>query len=83
MITRIDISANPGEPSTMWQAESGNVYRTLKEAKEDTGENTVNPDDYEIKTGWWVRNRRTVLISAGVCVFLAVVWFVIKKYIKK
>ena len=65
------VSAEPGQPSVFWQSDSGKYYRTKKQALEDNGDKSVNPDDYEVKTSWWKRNKRTVEISF--CVSLVVV----------
>lgn len=67
---RIQISAAPGDPSTIWVSDSGKQYRTKKEAMADKG-TEINSNDYEIKTNWWTRNWKTVTISAGVVIVLA------------
>ena len=59
---RIQISAAPGDPSTIWVSDSGKQYRKLKQAQTDKGKE-INADDYEIKTNWWTRNWKTVTIS--------------------
>lgn len=48
--TYLTISTAPGNPSVYWKSNSGKYYRTLKEAKADTGTNTL-PDPTTIKTG--------------------------------
>lgn len=79
----IQISAKPGDPSTLWKSDSGKYYATKREAVNDSG-TELNPDDYEIKTSWLRRNWKTVSISAGVFVVLAVaIYCVWKYYLKK
>lgn len=69
-IKRIEISAKPGDPSTMWMSESGKIYRKLKEAQMDKGQ-TINPDDYEIDTNWFTRNWKTCAICSVIAVIIS------------
>ena len=84
-IQRMDISAAPGTPSTLWvNNNSGKVYRKLKQALNDKGEE-VNPDDIEIKTSWLKRNRKALIAGfIGAVLAVAIVWVFLKyaKHIK-
>ena len=80
-IKRIDISTEPGNPSTMWMSESGNVYRTLREAKADKGA-AINPNDYETKTSWFKRNWKTCTIALVASLLVAAVTVYCVKYKK-
>jgi len=71
-IQRVDISAAPGMPSTMWKnTASGRTYRKLRQAVNDEGQE-VNPDDYEIRTPrfkkFWNEYGKTILIAAIVSI---------------
>lgn len=67
---RIQISAAPGDPSTIWVSDSGKQYRTKKEALADKGVE-IDSNNYEIKTNWWTRNWKDVTITVSVVVVLA------------
>ena len=73
------ISANPGDPSTLWQSESGKYYRTKNEAISDNG-TEIFPEEFEIKKSalekYHKLNIRIVAISA-------IVAFLVYKYIIK
>ena len=77
------VSAEPGQPSVFWQSETGKFYRTKKQAIEDNADNSVNPDDYEVKTSWWKRNKKTVKISFCVSLMLILAVIIYKNKIKK
>lgn len=79
---RMHISAEPGMPSTLWVSDTDKCYRTKKEAEQDHGE-VINPDDIEIKTSWWTRNKKTVVISAATTLFILAAIFCYVKYYKK
>lgn len=70
----ITVSAAPGEPSVYWKSVSGKYYRTLSEAKKDSGLNTL-PDPTIAGTGI-EKNIISILIFAAVI-------FSVYKLIKK
>ncbi len=73
------VSAEPGQPSTFWQGESGKWYRTKRLAQLDNQSNAVNPNDFEVKTTWWKRNNKAVKISAIVSVIVVIAAIIIYK----
>ena len=66
------VSAAPGDPSTLWQSNSGKYYRTRKEALADQGR-VINPNDVEIKTSFWVKWRKLIIYCAVAAVVSALV----------
>ena len=66
------VSAEPGQPSTFWQGESGRWYTKKKLAMLDQDGTNVNPEDYEVKTSWWKRNGKAVTISTVVSLIIAI-----------
>ena len=73
------VSAEPGNPSTLWQSDSGKFYRTKKEALADSGEE-LKPDELEIKTSWLKRNAKTIIISLCVSLIVAAITAYMIKY---
>lgn len=71
----ITVSAAPGKPSVYWQSVTKKYYRTLSEAKKDSGLNTL-PDPTMAGTGIEKNNVISILI-------LAAVIFAVYKLIKK
>lgn len=74
------VSTAAGNPSTLWQSESGKYYRTKKQALADKGE-TINPNDVEIKTNTLSKRSNTIIccIISAVIATLITLYFVNKK----
>lgn len=74
----LNISAQPGQPSTFWQGKSGRWYRTKNHAISDKEEYAVNPDDYAIGKSWFQRNPTLVALIV-VTLIISLIIYLAKK----
>lgn len=67
---RLDITSQPGWPSTFWQSKTGKWYRTKKEAIKDDGK-AVDPNGYIVEKSFWKQNKNTIIVCVAVAILLA------------
>lgn len=67
----IHISTASGNPSTFWISRTGKYYRSKRQAENDSGKNTVNPEEFKLQKSFWDQNKKTIIFFLGIGIIVA------------
>ena len=81
--TVVHVNAPEGQPSTFWKSQSGKYYRTKAEAIADEGKTNVDPNQYAIKVGFFVKYKNYILGATVAALVAAALFYFAPKIVAK